>query len=268
MDDTAQACGREGPSLGEEVGVSQTSRRLLAYIAVHVFSDAGGAEDRPADERTVYWILRNAFEGGFISDDERQFVLELIDKTNVAVLTGEVKPNFIIYIAKLAGLPGAEECPVCGRPWAWHERCPGCGLRICPPGEGAVCKWCTCPECGEPGVITYEVYSKDEEGEELYYAPKLVCPRCGRSISCDNCPEEKWKVCEKLHEALELCERVGVFVPGDVEPRALISGVELALNKWGVELGETDRLSEILGNELSRLMLCRELEKAVEAARW
>ena len=247
--------------------MSQASRRLLAYIAASIFADAGGAEDRPADIRTVAWRLGDAVEAGFISEDEMFFVLDLIEDVNDAVRRGEVKPNFIMYMAKLAGLPGAEECPVCGRPWAWHERCPGCGLRVCSPGEGAVCSWCTCPECGEPGVITYEVYSEDEESGELHYVPKLVCPRCGRSIHCDDCPEEKWEVCEKLHEALELCERVGVFVPGDVEPGALITNVELALNKWGVELGERDRLSEILGDELARLMLCRELEKAVEAAR-
>jgi len=253
-----------GPSLGEEAGMNQASRRLLAYIATLVFANAGGTENQPADIRTVAQRLESALRAGFLSEDEKFFVLDLIEDVNDAIRRKEVKPNFIMYIAKLAGLPSAEECPVCGWPWAWHERCPGCGLLIC----GSTCNWCTCPECGEPGLIVYEVYGEeDEEGKELYYAPKLVCPKCGRSIHCDDCPEERWAVCEKLHEALALCERVGVFVPGDVEPGALISGVELALNKWGVELGETDRLSEILENDLSRLMLYRELEKAVEAAR-
>ena len=79
-----------GPSLGEEAGMNQASRRLLAYIVTLVFADTGGTENQPADIRTVAQRLERAFRTGFISEEERFFVLDLIEDVNDAIRRKEV----------------------------------------------------------------------------------------------------------------------------------------------------------------------------------
>ena len=111
-------------------------------------------------------------------------------------------------------------------------------------------------------MIAYEPVEDDEEG--VHYTRYLMCPKCGARISCDTCPEEKFEVCKVLKDGLELCKRLGVYVPGDINPEKFIDGIREFYARAGVESGR-----ELLDGltEAGRLLVEEELRRIVEASR-